>query len=169
MVTDTDRRRFLGLAALALLLPTVAAEPRAPEGVAMAVIVHPKNPLKDVKESELKSYLRLDRQFWPNRKRVNLYLPPKSSPAKRAMNDKVYGMSEQKLRTYWMGKVFAGDIPAMPKKVTTSSAAGKLVSKSEGAVSVVPADEVPKGVRVLSIDGKKPGDEGYPLVGEPET
>ena len=160
---------MLGLAALALALPVAVAAPQDREAVAMAVIVHPMNPLVDVKESELKGYLRLDRQFWPNRRRVQLYLPPSDSPAKHAMNDNVYGMNEKKLRKYWMSKVFAGEIPATPQVVKTPVAAGKLVSSSEGAVSVVPADRVPKGVRVLTIGGKKPGDEGYPLIGEPRT
>jgi len=162
------RRRLLGLAAIALLLPVAVAVPQDNKAVAMAVIVHPKNPLKDVKEGELKGYLRLDRQFWPGRKRVQLYLPPSDSPAKRVMNDKVYGMEEKKLRKYWMSKVFAGEIPALPQVVKTPAAAGKLVSAAEGAISVVPADQIPKGVRVLTIGGKKPGDKGYPLVGEPK-
>jgi hypothetical protein len=154
------------LAALALLFPAAGAM-QAKQPLAMAVIVHPKNPLRDVSEHELKGYLRLDRQFWPGRKRVQLYLPPSESPAKRAMNDKIYGMDETKLRKYWVSKVFAGDIPAMPQVVKNAEAAGRLVADSEGAVSVVPADEVPPGVRVLAIDGKQPGDEGYLLLGEP--
>jgi hypothetical protein len=39
--------------------------------------------------------------------------------------------------------------------------------KSEGAISIVSSKEVPKDVRMLLIDGKKPGEDGYPLVGIP--
>ena len=158
---------MLGLAGLVLLFSVAGAATQGKQPIAMAVIVHPKNPLRDVTAHELKGYLRLDRQFWPGRKRVQLYLPPSDSPAKRAMNDKIYGMDESKLRKYWVSKVFAGEIPASPQVVKNPEAAGRLVSASEGAVSVVPADEVPPGVRVLTIDSKGPGDEGYLFVGEP--
>ena len=38
--------------------------------------------------------------------------------------------------------------------------------------TVIRADRLPeklKGFRVLAIDGKKPGQEGYPLVQRPNT
>ena len=37
--------------------------------------------------------------------------------------------------------------------------------KLKGAITVVRLDQLPKGVKVLRIDGKKPGEEGYPLAG----
>jgi hypothetical protein len=155
------------LVALAVLLLPAAA-PRSGE-VAMAVIVHGENPLRDVKSSDLKGYLRLDRQFWPNGKRVVLFLPPSDSAAKRALNEKVYGMDEDQLRKYWVRKVYAGEIPKPPQVAKGAAAAGKLVAATEGAVSVVRVDELPEGVRVLTIDGKQPGEEGYPLTGTPES
>ena len=60
--------------------------------------------------------------------------------------------------------IFKGEITAKPSTVSSPKSAGKRVRKHEGAISVVPADQVPEGVRVMIIDGKKPGDAGYPLI-----
>jgi hypothetical protein len=39
-----------------------------------------------------------------------------------------------------------------------------LVRDIPGAIALVPASKVPPGVKVLRIDGKRPGEPGYPLV-----
>jgi hypothetical protein len=80
---------------------------------------------------------------------------------------KVYRMDNKKLQKYWVRRLFAGEISAKPSYVPSAKAAGEQVLKSEGAISVVSAKEVPEGVRVLLIDDKRPGDDGYPLVGVP--
>ena len=58
-----------------------AEEESAPKErmVAVAVIVHPDNPIKELSLSELRSYLKLERQFWPNKQRCEVYLPPSRS------------------------------------------------------------------------------------------
>ena len=74
-------------------------------------------------------------------------------------------MSTKKLKKYRVLKMFSGDIPAKPAYVPSPKAATKKIRTSPGAISVVRAADIPKGVRVLKINGKKPGQPGYPLVG----
>ncbi|MHC4938849.1 MAG: type 2 periplasmic-binding domain-containing protein [Planctomycetota bacterium] len=140
---------------------------KKPAEIALAVIVNEKNPVKKISFSELRSYMKMRRQFWPNRKRCDLYLPKRASDTYKILLKKVYKTTDKKLQKYWVRLLFAGDIPAKPSVVTSPKAAGTQVKKNEGALSVVPANQVPKGVRVLPIDGKKPGDKGYPLIGKP--
>jgi len=138
------------------------------DDVALAVIVHPKNSIKKVSFSELRAYLKARRQFWPNKKRCDLFLPPTTSPAYKLLLKNVYKTSHKKLQKYWTRKQFSGDIATKPSYVSSFKAAGVLVLAKEGALSVVPANRVPKGARVLLIDGKKPGDNGYKLSGKPD-
>lgn len=171
MTRGRQALRALGFAALIALLacftvPRSDARGQEKQTVALAVIVHPKNPATDVKLREARQILKLDKQFWDNRVRVDLYLPARDSDARTVMLDKIYNKTDEELTKYFVGKVFSGEIPREPSVARSTQAAGKLVARSEGAISVVPANEVPEGVKVLRIDGKKPGDEGYPLVGE---
>ena len=159
------------LAALACLSAarTAREDPPATERQAIAIIVHPENPLADVKLAELRGLLRLDRQFWPDRTRVALYLPASESSEKEVLNARVYKMTEKELRKYWTGKVFAGDIPSIPPVVRTPAAAVRIVSRSPGAISAIPAKELSDGVKVLTIDGLAPDHPEYPLrVARPE-
>jgi hypothetical protein len=160
-----------GLAVPVLLVAFAAAraedEPAPKERtVAVAVIVHPDNPTKELSLGELRAYLKLERQFWPNKKRCEVYLPPSRSTEYGILLDVVYQKTHKKLQKYWVRKLFAGEISAKPSFVPSSAAAVKRVKKSKGALSVIPADAVPKGVRVLLIDDKKPGEKGYPLIGK---
>ena len=109
------------------------------------------------------AYLKLRRQFWPDKQRASLYLPPHKLPTYRFLLERIYKMDHKKLQKYWTRKLFSGDIPAKPSSVPSEAAAGRLVAKDPGALSVVDASEIPEGVKVLRIDGKVPGEEGYPL------
>jgi ABC-type phosphate transport system substrate-binding protein len=164
---------LLLLAPLAPAQDEKPAEPKTepgtelkPNEVALAVIVHPKNPIKKLSFKQLRAYMQLERKMWPNNKAVTIFLPTRKSDAYRILLKKLYRKSHKRLQKYWVRKQFAGDIPSKPSYVPNAKAAGKQVAKTLGGVSVVAADEIPKGVRVLLLDGKKPGEKGYPLVGE---
>jgi len=161
--------------AIFLLLPLAIAGAQEPTGsdarkpVVLAVIVHPKNPVTKLSFSELRAYLKVERQFWPNRKRCEIFLPSKKTAAHKFLLKKAYRMSNRRLQKYWVRKMFSGEIPSKPSYVPSSRAAVSQVLKGEGAISIVPIEDVGDRVRVLLIDGKKPGQEGYPLVARPVT
>ena len=140
--------------------------PAKPEN-ALALVVNPRNPITNVGFDELRAYCRLERLFWPSKTRTELFLRPSDSPVGRILLERVYRMSHSELQKFWVAKVFRNEIPAKPAVVPNARAAGARVREIEGAFSFVLASEIPEGVRVVTIDGKKPGDEGYPLAGEP--
>jgi hypothetical protein len=159
-------RAFL-LLSWAALASARAEDPPPKAPLELAVIVHPQNPVTKVSLAELRTYLKVEREFWPNRKRCDVYLPQSTTDEYDVLLQKVYRMSHKKLQKYWHRRLFSGEISSKPSYVPSAKAAGEQVLKSEGGISVVAAKDVPKGVNVLLIDGKKPGEEGYPLVGIP--
>lgn len=160
------RSRLPALAFLSLLLPGQVATRRAPERT-LAVIVHPKNETQNLTFEELRAFFTLERQFWPAGRRVSLLLRPSGSSEQKVLLETVYRMTEKELRKYWSAKIFAGQIPALPSVIGTTAKTAAEVKGSEGAISVVLASEIPEGVRVLSIDRKRPGDPGYRLAIRP--
>ena len=144
-------------------------EPTPDEPVTLAIIVNPKNPTTNLKLADLRAYFKADRTFWPNGKRIQLYLRKSGSPEMQILLDDVYEMSASRLRRYLRGKNFRGEVTG-GKAYTIAPSTDKAIARVKanvGAISVVLASEVKEGVRVLSIDGKRPGDEGYPLVAAP--
>jgi len=145
-----------------------AAEPAVEEvPTVLMVIVHPDNPVTDLPLSEFRALCKLERQFWASKKRCALYLPPSKSDEYAVLLDKVYRMSHKKLQKYWVQKLFSGDIPSKPEHVPSAKLAIDKVKAEEGGLTVLLAGEVPKGVKLVTIDGKKPGEKEYPLLGVP--
>lgn len=168
--TGSLQFRALAIASVAgLFLAGQAQEEKPPEKaarVAIAIVVHPNSKVSDLSLRELRAILKLEKQFWPEGKRVLLFQRPSKSPEGRVLLETVYNLTEEELRKAWVQKLFAGEIPAIPAVVRNRDGAITAVKKNEGAITVVLAGEVPEGVRLLAIDGKKPNEAGYPLVGK---
>jgi len=159
--------RALLLFACAAFAAARAEDPPKKAPLGLAVTVNPKNPVTKLPFAELRMYLKVEREFWPNKKHVDVFLPASTTDEYDILLQKVYKKSHKKLQQYWVRRLFSGEISAKPSYVPSAKAAGEEVLKNEGAISIVAANEIPKGVTVLLIDGKKPGEEGYPLVGTP--
>ena len=65
------------------------------------------------------------------------------------------------------GQVFAGEetikAAAGPRVVYSNEMAAELTSAVPGAVAFVEATQVPKGLKIVKVNGKLPGDKEYPL------
>ena len=75
----------------------------------------------------------------------------------------VYGMSEDRYRQYWIAKMFRSEVASGPKIVFSTDMLRDLVTVIPGSIGFVPVSEVGSDLKVIRIDGKLPGDEGYPL------
>lgn len=131
---------------------------------AVAIVVHPDNPISDLSLFELRDYVTLARQRWPGGARVVVFLRRSTTPEMRSLLRRVYRRSPSALRRYWVKKLYQGRIPAIPSTLRTCRGTAAAVRKFPGAISFLRADRVPDGVKVLRIDGKLPADRGYPLT-----
>lgn len=147
--------------------PNPAPKPDEKKPQPVAIVVNSDNPVNGLTLDELRQVLRLDRQFWDDKLRVVLVARPTGEPEQQALLDLVYSMDEKELRRFFVGKLYAGRIPAIPTVVKSGAAAAKIVAQTTGAIAAVSVADVPKGAKVLSIDGKKPGDAGYALLARP--
>ena len=77
--------------------------------------------------------------------------------------EKIYEKTEAQYRHYWIAKVFRAEVMAAPKIISNREMAAELLRAVPGAISLMEAANVPSGVKVLTIEGKRPGDAGYPL------
>jgi ABC-type phosphate transport system substrate-binding protein len=129
----------------------------------IAVVVHPEVPVDNLSFAELRKIMLGDRQFWPSGQKVTLVVAEPVDPGRTLLLEKVYKMSEPAFRQYWIAKVFRGEVTEGPKVVLSSEGIQELVTVMEGAIAFMDFDDVPAGLKVLKIDGKAPGEAGYPL------
>ncbi len=127
----------------------------------VAIVVNKNNPVNELTQADVQAYFKAAKKHWNNGKAVKLVVFSLSSAAGKAVLDKIYGMSEQGYKKFWLQKVFKGDAKAPKQKNSVAEVVG-FVASEEGALGFIPADQVSEQVKVLKIDGKKPGEGGYP-------
>jgi len=160
----------LPVSARGLLLQTVLLLVclTAPAAADIAVIVHPDVTVDDLSFADLRKIMLGDRQFWASGQKITLIVAEPVDTGRSVLLERVYNMSEQQFRQFWIARVFRGEAAEGPKVVISSEGVMEMVSVLAGSIAFVDFDDVPSGVKALKIDGKLPGEEGYALSSDGE-
>ena len=126
----------------------------------IAVIVNDANSTYDLTLDELKRIYLGKMTAFPDGKEIALmeYEPLCEKFYKAALN-----MTELKVRKHWMKVVFSGEFATPPTEHHHLEEIKDLVCKNRGAICFVRLSDVEDCMKVLTIEGKKPDDEAYPL------
>ena len=152
------------LAMACLLLGRFASSPAAQTAPSdVAVVVHPDVPVDSLTTADLRRLVLGDRGFWPGSLRVTLLLRAPVAHERDVVLKNICEMTEAQFRQHWIAKVFRADTAVAPKIVYSSDMAVDLVNRMAGAIAFVDAAQVGRGMRVVKIDGRMPGDKGYTL------
>jgi ABC-type phosphate transport system substrate-binding protein len=160
------RRAGLTLAGLLALFCGWSLEAFAAE---VAIIVHPGNPQTDISSADLVQILKMERQHWAAGGRIYVVLQESGTTEKELVLKKLYRMKDAELKQHYLGKLYRGEIASFPRIAHSNSAARRLVSQAPNAISFIDAASADATVRVLRIDGKKPGEPGYVFGPRPEA
>jgi ABC-type phosphate transport system substrate-binding protein len=155
--------RFLFLAGFLLSHTHVPLHARQAPFRDIAVVTHSNVPVDNLTFVELRKVVLGDKQYWETNLRVTLLLRAPVARERDIVLQKVYEMTESQFRQYWIGKVFRAEVAAGPKIVNSTDASIGLLSSVPGSIAFIDSAQVPKNFKILRIDGKLPGQDGYPL------
>ncbi len=128
----------------------------------IAVVVNETNSVSSVTTTELRKMFTGDKHTWPGGQAVKLFVRA-SGTAERSAILSLLGMSEGDYKKHWSAQVFRGDAQAEPVTLPSNGMQLEAVRAFPGAIILISAQDVHPGVKVLKVDGKLPGDAGYPL------
>lgn len=129
----------------------------------LVLIVHPDNPVSDLRFSELRRIVRLDRQYWESGNHISLILPGPVAVERERMLEKVFLASEQSFRQHWISVAYRVQALNLPRPFGDCSVAVRIVRSLENAAALVRASCVDDSVHLVTIDGLGPSDKGYRL------
>jgi hypothetical protein len=132
----------------------------------LAVVVNKDNATEGLSMAQLRRLLLGDMRNWPDKKKVSLVVPDPQSAAFKCLLSAVVRMTDVEYRRFIASVQFRGEEPVDLHSASSGPAAGKMVSGSPGALAIVETSALPaisSSVRVLRINGKQPGESGYPL------
>ncbi len=161
---ESVRARALAILAvvcvLAGMLPAPAGAQTQPD---IAVIVNSEVAVDNLSLADLRRILTGDKEFWPSGSRVTIFIRAPIARERDAVIRDVCQMTEAQFRQHWIAKVFRAETPTGPKILYSNESTIDQVSRTPGAIAFVQGPVTAKGVKVVKIDGRSPGQSGYKL------
>ncbi len=132
----------------------------------LAVVVNKTNPTEGLSMAQLRRLLLGDMRNWPDKKKVALIAPDPQSATFKCMLSSIVRMTDVEYRRFIASAQFRGDEPIDLHSANSGAAAAQMIAGTAGGIAIVDASALPAiaaSVRVLRINGKQPGEAGYPL------
>jgi len=150
---------LLVLLSLAVWLPM----PGAPLDSGVVIVVNPSVPVNDLSFSEVRRIFLGERQFWSSSLRISLLMRAPATRDREVLLKTVYEMSEAQFRQHWIGKVFRAEATGTPQMFYSDEEIFGALAAIPGSIAAVETARVPRGLKVIRIDGHLPGEPGYRL------
>ena len=130
----------------------------------IAIIVNKNNAIEDISFYELVKIFKIEKKFWDDGKQIYLIMQGSKSSEKEAILKTVYKMDEQELKKFWLAKIYQGTVPSFPKVMTSNQSVKAFVQQVPNAIGYVDVAYTDDSIKVLKVDGKLPGENGYKLA-----
>ena len=139
---------------LVILILILGSSGMYAQSPSLVVISHQKGSPPAMKKSELRSIFLGEKQRWRNGQKIVIALMKTNTEAGKGICEKVYDMSSDDVKKYWLALVFQGkaEAPAFFNSITELQA---FVAENPGAIGIVDASVAPANTQVVLIDGKK--------------
>jgi phosphate transport system substrate-binding protein len=171
MPTYRSRKHFtlagyaLRLVLLAGLFSIATCAQCVPGG--LAVVVNKANPVEALSMAQLRRLIMGDVRSWQDRKPVLLVARDASTKTFQCMITSIAKMSVADYKRYIINAEFRGEDPMVIQTADSNAVAARLVIQSPGAIAVIDASALTSlgdSVKIIRVDGKSPGQAGYPLL-----
>jgi ABC-type phosphate transport system substrate-binding protein len=134
---------------------------------AIVIVVPKSNAVNGLSSGELRKILLGEETEWPNKEKITILLLPPGSDERKAVLQILLKMSDDDFVRHWISEVFQGQTATGPKTAASPTSMLRLVADLPSALGIMDVGDLPAGessLKVLSIDGKTPGETGYLLA-----
>src|ERR1700722_17186990 len=126
----------------------------------VAVVVNDHNSVTKMSKAELRKIFAGEERSWAAGVPIRVFVRAPGTHERGALL-KLVGMTENEYKQYWTAQVFRGEAQAEPAALPSNGMQREAVITYPGAVALVDFQDVKAGMKVLKIDGRKPGEAGY--------
>ena len=132
-------------------------------GSDIAVVVNPDTPIAELSLADVRAVFLGDRQYWTAKMPVVLLIRAPAARERDVVLKIIYEMTDTQFKRYWIAKIFRAESATAPKTVYSSGMTHELVTAIPGAIAFMESREVRPPLKVVRVDGRLPGEAGYPL------
>jgi len=131
------------------------------QNVDVAVVVNPKNPVAILTLPALRKLFAGETRTWPGGTPVKLIIRAPGAHEREVVL-RLLRLSEDQYARYWTTQAYRGE-GTERVAVFSNGMQKEAVLAIPGAIAVMDARDLKPGLKVMKIEGKLPGEEGYPL------
>jgi hypothetical protein len=134
-----------------------------PGAAGVSVVVNADNPIGDISMVSLRKVVLGETTSWKNHTSIVLILRPEGTRERNLVAHVVAQMSNSQFKQHWMGKVFRAEASAEPLTVTSKGLMLEYLGDRRGGISFIEAPAILPHIKVITVNGLKPGDLNYAL------
>ncbi len=134
----------------------------------IAIVVNVNNVVDKLSMGDVEKIFRAEKQFWKNGKKIRLIMRPMDSIEGKVLLEKIYNMPQEEFKLFWLEKVYGNIVTEPPTIISSASMVNILVGQLQGAIAPIEVNKISEWakIKVMKVNGKMPGESGYPLKAE---
>lgn len=152
----------LGLASFLVAGSSVGVLRAGPKD-GLAVVVAKDSGLRNISARDLKRLYLSEVIEGPGGKRIIALNHDRGAPERVAFDEKVLGMGPEEVGRYWIDRKIRGQ-PGPPRTLTPLERLRAAIRRVDGTLTYLRVSDVQDDMKIVSVDGKVPGDAGYLLA-----
>ena len=157
----------MSITRVALALVAVALLGIPPAGAAaddVAVIVNKSNPIATLTMAQLRKILLSQEARWASGSKIIVWMTMPGQRERAGTLKLVCGMSETDFTLHFMHASFVGDGGDLPKTAGSGPLVRQSIAGAVNGVGIIWASQVDDSVKVVAIEGARPGQPAYKLT-----
>jgi ABC-type phosphate transport system substrate-binding protein len=129
----------------------------------VAVIVNKSNPINALTMIQLRKIVLAQEAKWPGGGKITVWMTPPGQSERASTLKIVCSMSETDFTLHFMHASFKGDSGDPPKTAGSGAQVRQSIAGAVNGVGFIAASQVDDSVKVVAIDGNRPGEPAYKL------
>lgn len=148
-------------ALLMMLLCLAVAAPAYADD--LVLVVDEDSPVTDLSSVQVRRLFLGETITGPDGTRLIPFNHVANTPTRVTFDRAVLKMGPSAAARYWLDRKIRGQgVP--PRQLASASLINSVVTNLDGSICYLPVDAVGDDVRIVTIDGRAPGDPGYLLA-----
>src|SRR6266566_339440 len=121
-----------------------------------------QNPASNLTIPELRKLFAGEKRSWAGGLSVKLIVRAPGTHEREVLL-KLLGVSESEYKQYWASRVMRGEAQSEPLVLPSLGMQREAMGLFDGGITLVAAENVKPGMKVVKVNGRMPGEAGYPL------
>jgi hypothetical protein len=156
------KKKSIILLLLGCLFAMLTSQPAKAQASDVAVVVSPKNNVNSLSLADVRRIFAGEKGSWSGGRPIRILVRGTGTQERNVML-RLLGVSETEFKQHWSAQIYRGEAKEEPILLPSNGMQKEALGVYAEAIALVDAKDIKVGMKVIKVDGRLPGEEGYPL------